>query len=229
MVLTRIHLDFRVPASNFCLPHPGREKGTTSIHLCREGGVCFCSPMQGRVGWTFPEREPGLALAPGVLITPHPSLLQRAAKASSGQDYVYWVDHGEAAGTDRPGGAERSRGRWRGDQHRRRDRLCASPLLLPYSLTGRAGRGLVGGLNISGWPSKGKERAQPLCSLLQIPKSWGPGEGEQDLTLLSLSFACPELACLGPQSLDSPGAAIQIQQKQCFSWKAELRWDEGRG
>lgn len=64
------------------------------------GGVGACSPMQGRVGWTFPEREPGLALAPGALVTPHPSLLQRAAKASSGQDYVYWVDHGEAAGTD---------------------------------------------------------------------------------------------------------------------------------
>lgn len=179
MVLTRVHLDFRVPASNFCLPHPGREKGTTSIHLCREGGVCFCSPVQGRVGWTFPEREPGLALAPGVLVTPHPSLLQRAAKASSGQDYVYWVDHGEAAGTDRPGGAERSRGRWRGDQHRRRDRLCASPLLLPSSLTGRAGRGLVGGLNISGWPSRGRRGFSHSVPFCKFPSPGVLGRGSR--------------------------------------------------
>lgn len=87
----------------------------------------------------------------------------------------------------------------------------------------------MGELNISGWLSNGKERAQPLCSLLQIPKSWGPGEGEQDLTLLFLSFACPELALPWPAILGLPGAAIQIQQKQCFSWKAELRWDEGEG
>lgn len=71
--------------------------GTTSVHLCLEG-ESQAPPMQGRAGWTFPEREPGLALAPGALVTPHPSLLQRAAKASSGQDYVYWVDHGEQQG-----------------------------------------------------------------------------------------------------------------------------------
>lgn len=56
------------------------------------------SPAQLCRGWgrTFPEREPGLARASGVHVTPtpHPSLLQGTAKAkpSSGQDYVYWVD-----------------------------------------------------------------------------------------------------------------------------------------
>lgn len=182
--------------------------------------------MQGRVGWTFPEREPGLALAPGVLFTPHPSLLQRAAKASSGQDYVYWVDHGEAAGTDRPGGAERSRGRWRGDEHRRRDRLCPPPLLLPSSLTERAGRGLVGGLNMAS-PARGRRGLSHFVPFCKFPSPGVLGRGRRSRTYLA--FACPGLACLGQQPLDSSGGTIQIQQKQCFSWKAELRWDEGRG
>lgn len=96
----KVHPDFRMPTSNLCVPHPVREKKDNKHTFVQGGGVSSCPPMQGRVGWTFPEREPGLALAPGALITPHPSLLQRAAKTSSGQDYVYWVDHGEASETE---------------------------------------------------------------------------------------------------------------------------------
>lgn len=61
-----------------------------------EGVSAPCLAVQGGWGGTFPEREPGLAQAPGAHVTPapHPSLLQGTAKAkpSSGQDYVYWVD-----------------------------------------------------------------------------------------------------------------------------------------
>lgn len=211
------------------------------------GGVGSCSPMQGRVGWTFPEREPGLALAPGVLVTPHPSLLQRAAKTSSGQDYVYWVDHGEASGTD-----------WRSREAQREvergpasDRLCPShtPPILPASLgRQRADEWVEQGHSsirevvdsVAGSTEEGrgafyllpssKNSAQPIWSPPQIPKPWGPREGEQDLALPpSLSFACPDLAYFGQRSLDSSHGAIQRQQKQCFSWKAELRWDEDVG
>lgn len=86
-----------------------------------------CLAVQGGWGRTFPEREPGLARAPGAHVTPtpHPSLLQGAAKAkpSSGQDYVYWVDPwrdskiqtwGSSKGVAR---GPRSRERASGDPH----------------------------------------------------------------------------------------------------------------
>lgn len=73
---------------------------------------------------------------------------------------------------------------------------------------------------------------QELSSANWIPSSnshvlGSQGGGVEPSCASSLTFACPELAYFGQQSLDSSHGAIQIQQKQCFSWKAELRWGEG--
>lgn len=197
------------------------------------------------MGWTFPEREPGLAPAPGALVPPPPSLLQRAAKTSSGQDYVYWVDHGEAAGTDlgekrgAEGGGEGTRiGQETGCVHH------------PFFSFRPASQGRH---RADGWVSSIREvvdsvaaqlgeegeecilpppQPQELSSANWIPSSnshvlGSQGGGVEPSCASSLTFACPELAYFGQQSLDSSHGAIQIQQKQCFSWKAELRWGEG--
>lgn len=84
-----------------------------------------------------------------------------------------------------------------------------------------------------GWPLPPPQPPQ-LSSAHLISSSnsqvLGSQGGEAGLSFApSLSFACPGLAYFGQQSLDSSQGTIQIQQKQCFSWKAELRWDEGCG
>lgn len=152
-------------------------------------------PMQGRVGWTFPEREPGLALAPGALVTPHPSLLQRDAKTSSGQDYVYWVDHEEASGTD-PGKQRGTEGGGEGTSIKEETGCVHHPFPFLPALRGRqrAGEWIEHSSSsirevvdpVAG-PNRGRRRGVPFTSspaprtqlgpsdlLLQVPGSgWG--------------------------------------------------------
>lgn len=235
MCSAKVHPDFGMPTSNLCPPHPGREKKDNKHTFAQGGGVGSCPPMQGRVGWTFPEREPGLALAPGALVTPHPSLLQRAAKTSSGQDYVYWVDHGEASETDpreqrgaEGGGEGTSIGEetgWWGRQ--RADEWVEHGHSSIREVVDSVAGPTRGCLLPPSQPLKLSSAHLISSSNSQVLGSQGGEAGPSFAP--SLSFACPGLAYFGQQSLDSSHGTIQIQQKQCFSWKAELRWDEGCG
>lgn len=204
--------------------------------ICTGRGCRLLPPMQGRVGWTFPEREPGLALAPGALATPHPSLLQRAAKTSSGQDYVYWVDHEEASGTD-PGKQRGTVGGGEGTSIKEETDCVHHPFPFLPALRGRqradewiehSSSSIREVVDSVAGPNRGRRRGVPFTSspaprtqlgpfdLLKFPRLrvWVGGAGPSFAS--SLSFACPELVYFGLQSLDSSHGAIQIQQKLFF-------------
>lgn len=205
--------------------------------------------MQGRVGWTFPEREPGLALAPGALITPHPSLLQRAAKTSSGQDYVYWVDHREASGTD-PGKQRGSEGGGEGTSIEEETGCVHHPFPFLPALRARQradewvehrASSIREVMDSVAGPTRGRGRGVPFTSspaprtqlcpfdlLLKFP-SPGVWVGGQDLALPPL---CPLHAPSWPSLARNPWILLMVpfrSSRDCFSWKAELRWDEGCG
>lgn len=158
---------------------------------------------------------------------------------------MYWVDHREAAGTDlgeqrgaEGGGEGTSIGEETGCVHhpffsflpasqdrQRADGWVSSIREMVDSMAvqlGEEGEGCI-------LPPL---QPQELSSANWIPSSnsqvlGSQGGGARHSFASPLSFACPELAYFGQQFLDSSHGAIQIQQKQCFSWKAELRWGEG--
>lgn len=151
--------------------------------------------MQGRVGWTFPEKEPGLALAPGALVTPHPSLLQRAAKTSSGQDYVYWVDHEETSGTD-PGKQRGAEGGIEGTSIGEEAGCVHHPFPFLPALRGRQradewveysdSSSIREVVDSVGWLNQGKKERGAFYLLPQPQElssahliSWGPGRGSR--------------------------------------------------
>lgn len=59
--------------------------------------------------------------------------------------------------------------------------VCPSPLLLPSSLTERAGRGLVGGLNMAG-PARGKRGLGHFVPFCKFPSSGVLGRGRRSRT-----------------------------------------------
>lgn len=133
-----------------------------------------CPAVQGRVGWDFSREGARPGPSPRSSRHPHPSLLQGTAKASSGQDYVYWVDPWREAARIDPG-SERSRGKEgaergpAGSDHR-----PISPSLQPPVTSRQRAESWVGmwvllwnpvypshqgGVaDLSGQPSQGKER-----------------------------------------------------------------------
>lgn len=158
---------------------------------------------------------------------------------------MYWVDHGEAAGTDlgekrgaEGGGEGTSIGEETGCVHHPFFSFC------PATQGRHRADGWVSSIRevvdsvAAQLGEEGEEcilpppQPQELSSANWIPSSnshvlGSQGGGVEPSCASSLTFACPELAYFGQQSLDSSHGAIQIQQKQCFSWKAELRWGEG--
>lgn len=121
------NLDFGVPTSNLRLPHPGCEKGQQA-YICAGRGSRRLLPYAGEGGVDF-SRE-GARPGPGPRSSRHPPPLTSPESCQSQlRTGLCVLGRPRRGSRDRPGGAERSRGRCTGDQHHpRRDRLCPSPL-----------------------------------------------------------------------------------------------------
>lgn len=122
-----------------------------------EGVSAPCPAVQGGWGGTFPEREPGLARAPGAHVTPtpHPSLLQGTAKAklSSGRDYVYRADPWRETARYRPGVAEKPKRR--GDPMAEEGQTMPVTLISPFLHPRVAESGREWTVGVGRWPFSG--------------------------------------------------------------------------
>lgn len=150
---------------------------------------------------------------------------------------MYWVDHGEASGTD-PGKQKGAEGGGEGTSIEEETGYIHHPFPFLPALRDRQRadkwvehsdssiREVVD--SVTG-PTRARRRGVPFTSsptprtqlrpfdlLLKFPNPgvWVGGAGPSFAS--SLSSACPELAFFGQLSLDSSHGAIQIQQKLFF-------------
>lgn len=102
---------------------------------------------------------------------------------------------------DRPGGAERSR-RWRGDQHRTRERQVV-PITPSSNFEGLNMAPFPPGLlwtSVAG-PARGRRGLSHFVPVFKFPSSGVPGVGVWLAFAFPLFFACPELALCWPAML----------------------------
>lgn len=157
MCSTRIHPDFRVPTSNLGLLHPGREKRTTSIHLCREGVSPPAPLCRGGWGGLFQRRSQAWPWPQELSSPPTPHFSRELPKPA--QDRIMCTGYT----------TKRHQGPTRGSREEQREvargpasekRQVVSITLFPSFQPCGAGRGLMSGLNIVTLPPSGKSWTQ---------------------------------------------------------------------